>query len=195
MQSNEQLFSSQSTTASNRNRRQQFINSLIVVNNDTNELQQIAPIKARQLINSYNSITTILGCWQSKLKASHRNGYTRVNLRNTFTEDNRKLNVQPYLHQLALIATDRLDQLSATLGNSRYQISHLCHNGKCFNPDHLVVESSRNNKKRNSCQGHQIIVHKEMTYHPCAHGRVEARRKCILPVLYLQDGYHVNTSQ
>ncbi|KAK9348037.1 hypothetical protein V1522DRAFT_347391, partial [Lipomyces starkeyi] len=75
----------------------------------------------------------------------------------------------------ALIATILRDQLTATLRSNIYHRSHLFYNGKCFNPEHLVVESSRNNKKRNSCHGHKIIVHKGLTYHPCSHGRVEAK--------------------
>ncbi|KAK9249849.1 hypothetical protein V1507DRAFT_469462 [Lipomyces tetrasporus] len=45
---------------------------------------------------------------------------------------------------MALIANGRHDELRATLHGHSYDVSHLCHNRKCFNPEHLVVESRQN---------------------------------------------------
>ncbi|KAK9389276.1 hypothetical protein V1515DRAFT_518487, partial [Lipomyces mesembrius] len=63
-----------------------------------------------------------------------------------------------------------------------YDVSHLCHNRKCFNPEQLIVELRTNNQRRQICNGHRSF-----SYHPCAHGGVEKMRKCILPVQHLQD--------
>ncbi|KAK9311664.1 zinc-binding loop region of homing endonuclease [Lipomyces starkeyi] len=93
----------------------------------------------------------------------------------------------PRLHQIALIADNRRDELKTTLGSYSYDVSHLCHNRKCFNPEHLIVESRTNNQRRRICNGHKILVHDGFSYHPCAHGSVEKMRKCILPVQHLQD--------
>ncbi|KAK9371929.1 uncharacterized protein V1513DRAFT_286700 [Lipomyces chichibuensis] len=114
MDTSEEQLSSQSTTASDRDRREQFIDGLATVNSDANELDRITPVMALKLINSYRHITTNIGCWESGLKPCHKAGYTRVNLRNTFV-GNSNLNVRPLLYQIALIATDRYGHLTATL--------------------------------------------------------------------------------
>ncbi|KAK9343354.1 zinc-binding loop region of homing endonuclease-domain-containing protein, partial [Lipomyces starkeyi] len=88
---------------------------------------------------------------------------------------------------VALVAYNRRDELEANLGQSNYDISHLCHNGNCFNPEHLIVESSTNNLRRRICNGQKVLVHSEFSYHPCPHGRIEKLRKCILPLHYLED--------
>ncbi|KAK9245420.1 zinc-binding loop region of homing endonuclease, partial [Lipomyces tetrasporus] len=87
---------------------------------------------------------------------------------------------------IALIADNRRDELNATLGGSNYDISHLCHNGKCFNPEHLIAESGANNQRRKICNGQRILVHDGFSYHPCPR-RVEKLRKCILPLHRLKD--------
>ncbi|KAK9487997.1 hypothetical protein V1527DRAFT_403015 [Lipomyces starkeyi] len=72
------------------------------------------------------------------------------------------------------------DELRATLYGYGYDVSHLCHNRKCFNPENLVVESRLNNRRRQACSGHKILVGDGFSYHPCAQGSVEKMRKCIL---------------
>ncbi|KAK9490393.1 zinc-binding loop region of homing endonuclease, partial [Lipomyces doorenjongii] len=89
---------------------------------------------------------------------------------------------------LAVIATNRGDELKTTLdrsSRSRFEVSHLCHNGKCFNPAHLI-RSTTNNLRRTSCNGHKVITYGNFTYHPCTHYGVEKMRKCILPTLRLE---------
>ncbi|KAK9249046.1 zinc-binding loop region of homing endonuclease-domain-containing protein, partial [Lipomyces tetrasporus] len=89
---------------------------------------------------------------------------------------------------VALIADNRRDELKMTLGSYSFDISHLCHNRKCFNPEHLVVESRRTNNRRQSCNGRKILVAgDDFSYHPCAHGSVEKMRKCILPEHHVGD--------
>ncbi|KAK9236996.1 zinc-binding loop region of homing endonuclease [Lipomyces kononenkoae] len=55
------------------------------------------------------------------------------------------------LHQIVLVADDRREELNQTLRSDSHDISHLCHNRKCFNPEHLVVESRLNNRRRQRC--------------------------------------------
>ncbi|KAK9240565.1 zinc-binding loop region of homing endonuclease-domain-containing protein, partial [Lipomyces kononenkoae] len=79
------------------------------------------------------------------------------------------------------------EELRVTLGSNSFNISHLCHNRTCFNPEHLVVESRSNNMRRQACNGHKVLVGDDFSYHPCSHGSVEKMRKCILPVEHGQD--------
>lgn len=105
-----------------------------------------------------------------------------------------KEGVQIYLHQLTLIADHREDELKAAIDPERdMQVSHLCHEGRCFNPAHLVVEDSNLNKEQNTCQGHYIIKHGGMSWHPCAHAREGVRKRCILPEMTLGDGWFSNS--
>ncbi|KAJ8096646.1 zinc-binding loop region of homing endonuclease-domain-containing protein [Lipomyces tetrasporus] len=154
---------------------------------DANKFDHITPAMAQQLINTYRAVTTDLGCWESNLNRDKR-GYVPVHRRNLLSKG------RIHMHQLALIATDRGAELKTTLGNTSFNVSHLCHNGICFNPDHLVVESERNNFKRRTCVGHKVILYGDSEHHPCRHDEVETMRKCILPLLRLEAGDHVNGS-
>lgn len=149
------------------------------------------------LIAKRTEITTGLECWLAGGEPSHDNGYKAVNLSNTSSREdghtNEKIGIKKmYLHHLALVADDRRDELSwCTQANNIFQVSHLCHNGGCFNPRHLLVEESERNKARNSCQGHEIIEYSgwgPMRYNPCPHGG-ERREyvKCILPTRFIDE--------
>ena len=37
--------------------------------------------------------------------------------------------------------------------NERWEVSHLCHNNSCANPEHLIAERVSSNKDRNGCAG------------------------------------------
>ncbi|KAK9386856.1 hypothetical protein V1515DRAFT_580554 [Lipomyces mesembrius] len=56
-----------------------------------------------------------------------------------------------------------------------------------FNPEHLIVESKSDNRKRQSCKGKTIIVYQGFTAHPCEHGSVDGLHKCILPAQNRHD--------
>ena len=51
-----------------------------------------------------------------------------------------------YIHHLAWYATDH-DMPKPV----EEHLSHLCHNSRCFNPDHLTVESPQLNNDRKGC--------------------------------------------
>jgi Zinc-binding loop region of homing endonuclease len=160
-------------------------------------LKNVSPAWAQSLIDrNYRRPprTTALGCWITNNAPAHPNGYVKVNLRNTYYGES-KLEIQPFLHQLSVVAKGRGSQLPVT-ANGEYEISHLCHNGGCFNPEHLVIEPSALNKARNSCKGsHIICVEGVIEVNPCPHwddrvwygGRDGPRRCCVLPALKLTE--------
>ncbi|KAK9374952.1 uncharacterized protein V1513DRAFT_55562 [Lipomyces chichibuensis] len=94
-------------------------------------LDEITPLMANQIINSHHHRTTSLGCWESQAKP-HHSGYAIVSVSIGFTTN---------LHLIALIADNRHGELKTALGRSNFDVSHLCHNRTCFNPEHLIVES------------------------------------------------------
>jgi hypothetical protein len=38
------------------------------------------------------------------------------------------------------------------------EVSHRCHNNRCVNPDHMLLETVANNKARNGCAGHGMCA-------------------------------------
>lgn len=47
-----------------------------------------------------------------------------------------------------------------------YTVSHLCHQGSCFNPQHLVLEDLATYKSRNACPGVSRCTHKPLCLIP-----------------------------
>jgi hypothetical protein len=152
-----------------------------------------------------HSRNNALGCWFSGRSASHKD-YVKVNwTKLAHPTTGRPLEVQPYIHQLSIVASGRGDHLHRAgtggthqvrksllsgdagqmLNRKCEQVSHLCHNGGCYNPNHLVVEPKELNLARNSCQGRYILVGTDKTtIHPCEHwnwGGKGEYKHCILP--------------
>lgn len=126
-----------------------------------------------------------LGCWFSGNRPSHKS-YVKVNLRNTKhpLDDRRMIGIQMFVHQLAIIADGRGNQLGLTTVGQGSEVSHLCHNGACFNPGHLVVEPRELNQARNACQRRRVVRCADGTVlHPCSHWTWTggSARECILP--------------
>lgn len=169
-------------------------------------LQLITTNHARALITARRTeITKDLECWVAGNEPAHENGYKAVNLANTKSQADGAGDVKiglrkVYLHHLALIADDRRDELGwCTQANNLFQVSHLCHNGGCFNPAHLKVEESWRNKQRNSCQGHEILSYSgwgPLKYHPCSHGgELNEFHRCLLPTRFItESGSYRNSS-
>lgn len=136
-----------------------------------------------ELLKRYRQRTNATDCWMSNLAPGHPNGYVKVNLRNSPVPGNpdEKIGVSPWLHQLAIIASGRGPTLRLTTG-AEFHVSHLCHNGSCFNPAHVVVEESELNEKRKGCQGLYVMKLPDGTViDPCVHWTVGWRLHCILP--------------
>lgn len=137
-----------------------------------------------------------LGCWLSEKEPSHDAGYTKMNLRNTLRPGGSGVLIgcQPWLHQLAVIAGGRGACLLNTTDGS-HEVSHRCHNARCFNPDHVVVETSTLNHLRSSCRGAYILECAccGTVFNPCRHACSEHHLECILPRRVLEGGrYHIN---
>lgn len=114
-------------------------------------------------------------------------GHTKITIRNS-TYYGSQLSITPYLHQLGIVAKGEAGQLRDCRRGGSQEVSHLCGNGRCFNPAHLTVESARLNEKRQTCQGQYSIGFAGYTYHPCPPGREEKHLTCILPHACLPPG-------
>ncbi|KAK9368388.1 zinc-binding loop region of homing endonuclease-domain-containing protein [Lipomyces kononenkoae] len=97
---------------------------------DSHPTDKITQTKATELVNSYHLMTMTLGCWESGTKP-HAKGYLFVTL--SYAGEC----IRVGLHQLALIADNRRAELKMSLGSYSFDVSHLCHNRKCFNAEHL----------------------------------------------------------
>lgn len=173
--------------------------SRIPVGVNYQQAQLISQDHAQALIMARRTeITTELKCWICGNEPAHENGYKVVNLLNTNTQvgghpPNTKIGIKKmYMHHLALIADGRVNELGwCTQASKKFQVSHLCHNGGCVNPGHLMVEESTLNKDRNSCQEHEIIEYSgwgPMRYNPCRHGgERNVYKKCILPTRHITE--------
>jgi hypothetical protein len=139
-------------------------------------------------------------CWVSSLASGHERGYVKKNWRNTPHPLTRQpIGANPYLHQLAVVAGGNGRLLAATAAGTHevsaagsksikwrgltiLQVSHLCHNPRCFRPSHVVVETRAENLARNSCQGHVVVTAPDGTViNPCWHWQTGVRKACILP--------------
>lgn len=130
-----------------------------------------------------------LDCWMTDNVAAHETGYVKVNLRNTQRPGGGgKIGVSPWAHQLAIVAKGRGARLQAVAGGG-FNVSHLCHNAGCFNPEHVDVEEAEVNRARNSCQTSVVFTAPDgTTFHPCPHHSLGSlRRSCILPRINVQN--------
>lgn len=90
-------------------------------------------------------------CFISKNCARKENGYQRLSFLG--------VNASPYLfsvpafqsRKLAATAMRSADPRTGAVVKNRVQVSHLCHIKKCFNPEHLMVESRAVNLARRRC--------------------------------------------
>nr|BAB87243.1 His-Cys box homing endonuclease [Coemansia mojavensis] len=151
--------------------------------------KQITANQAQQIVHGHIAkITKGRNCWKPTTKPTHRNGYCQINLRHTLLDaSDKKIGRCIYLHHLSLVAANKAHELTRlNAGKKRLQVSHLCHRGWCFNPEHLVVESQRLNAKRNNCKGNNIfITNNGVTINPCPHGKNGIRPSCILPIKHI----------
>jgi hypothetical protein len=83
-------------------------------------------------------------CWQSSL-ASQGSGYCQIQLNGSGYGDTKGY----YLcHLWSMRYHNRIPDSLPYLDPD---CSHRCHNKRCCNPDHLIFEEGRNNKRRNVC--------------------------------------------
>lgn len=189
------------TSDSTLEERQYFLSTLSTAEEPASKAQwdiitvEFAVDQCNRYRQQIQNITTPnpLGCWVSPLAQGHNAGYTKINLRNTKI-NGKTVGFQPWLHQLALIGAGRREELYGALKGSGKEVSHLCHNAACFNPNHLVVEPAADNKDRNTCHGHKTVRYRDFVYNPCRHGKGAQRKRCLLPEEeYLDGGYYINS--
>ena len=89
--------------------------------------------------------TNAKGCWLHQGRQNEVNGYISVrSMRSpTFLSQQR-------VHLLAVMAWHERGSVKRLL-DRKTEVSHRCHEVTCFNPDHLVVETHRENVKRMQC--------------------------------------------
>jgi hypothetical protein len=93
-------------------------------------------------VNAYHDVTTQpLGCWLTT-KVNPDGNRIRLNV----TDGGKKTMI--YMSHLAIIASGRKLEQYRVVKHGQWQVSHLCHNPLCFNPEHLVVESEGQNQVR-----------------------------------------------
>jgi hypothetical protein len=95
----------------------------------------------------------------------------------------------PQLSHLAVVAAGRSSTLRAVAQRSafgrQYHASHLCGNARCWNPDHVYVESEAVNEARKTCQGRKSTVCGcGSVWNPCPHVFMEGScgKACIIAV-------------
>lgn len=124
-----------------------FLNSLPLPTGHPNFI--ITSTQAANVLASKRTFTSPLGCWMNG--ASYDGGYGTYKSPRLGTTGEK---VQWKLHQVALVADGRVHQRRICAVGSGYEISHLCHNPRCFNPGHLVVET----RQRNLVSGSSFFV-------------------------------------
>lgn len=72
----------------------------------------------------------------------------------------------------------RREQLREAIKHTTLEISHLCNNKSCANPDHLFAETSARNKERNTCE--VVVKLNEKLYDICRHEPKCVRTKRVL---------------
>lgn len=134
------------------------------------------------------------GCWMKTAVGSAGDLYDSVNWRNTVRPNpngtnglpgGQKIGYPVKLHHLAVVAAGRGQDLLAVAkvspGGYRYEVSHLCNNAKCFNPDHIRVETKLANDARKACAKSSQLLLDGSVMNPCTHDQ-EFGWKCVMPI-------------
>lgn len=89
--------------------------------------------------------------------------------------------VEFYVHHLLWMQ----QQGWARIVPEAYEVSHLCHQTKCLQPEHVCVETAREHDDRDACKGKEIVIacfgNHQATRNPCTH-----EPPCILPIVHLE---------
>lgn len=144
------------------------------------QLAQLGPENQRWVeIGCWMEVQLVQGVSQTKFRPA-------VNLRNTARPGSfppRNIGVSPRLYHLALIGKGEGYQLRSTSEHGGFDVSHLCHNTACFNPDHLVIERREANIARGCCAGaYNYKLADGSMIETCPHWDVAPRVPCVLPV-------------
>ena len=186
------------TSDDTRNQRLEYLNNVMLAE-DITDFSALTQEHAMRILDKtatlpddeVDSDAKQLGCRLAALAPGHRYGYLKKNLRKTHGLDGILIGMNLWLHQVAAVAAGMGELLGKCKrrGKNSYQVSHLCHRTNCFEPSHLIIETSSDNMQRNNCARHFEIMVGSTTIHPCPHGATLASRlKCILPARRLAVG-------
>jgi len=103
-------------------------------------------------------------CWECQL-ATQGSGYCQFNLNGSSYGDQQGF----YLIHLWSMRHHKIYPSAEVVQSGDVDCSHLCHNKRCCNPDHLTWESGRNNKRRNVCPHIVDQADQEMLICPYIH--------------------------
>jgi hypothetical protein len=108
---------------------------------------------AEELLASYKKKMTInsRGCW-IPTKKPRPDGYVRFsvtkgNAKTAFGIDEPEKETTYYLHHLSFLVENDWNLPERHVDH----VSHLCSDPRCFNPEHLLIESPKQNNSRKNC--------------------------------------------
>jgi len=108
-------------------------------------------------------ITNVTGRFSQNAK-----GYIQIKVKTPhLSTDTSKTNTKVQLHQLIAWNhpdAEKRDIFRDAIQKGEKELSHLCGNKRCANPDHLAIEDSFTNKSRWGCPAVIIINNKQ---YPC----------------------------
>lgn len=87
---------------------------------------------------------TGVGCWQ--LECSAPQGYGTIHINSKDAKIDKRINAHRLMFKLFN------PDVNLSLGDRKMQVSHRCHKNMCVNPNHLVLESDKDNKDRDGCR-------------------------------------------
>jgi hypothetical protein len=121
--------------------------TFLLVNMQLSEVD-IARLKTK--IETNSAFDPTRGCRLWKLSASAKGGYPQMKVSNIYCVDGTFIAVKQFrTHRLVCLLWKCGGNL---LGGVDLEASHICHEKRCVNPDHLVMESRQENMKRQSCR-------------------------------------------
>lgn len=101
-------------------------------------------------------------CW--KLSKGENENVTGDQYKIMYKTGGKTRYFKPKIHRMWFYGSETT--IKAAEDHKRYTVSHLCHGGKCVNPDHLVLESLAVNKSRNVCPGQPRCNHTPQCIQP-----------------------------
>lgn len=101
------------------------------------------------------ALTTSGGCWLAKPENSRTYCTVKPPVNNVLNP--RGLTKTQSVHRLAIRAWGSHEQNVAMLV-LLWEASHLCHQRRCCNPQHLVIETHRSNERRKPCWVKKVCV-------------------------------------
>lgn len=105
--------------------------------------------------------STGLSCW---IIPNSTPGFTGGQYKIAYKIQGKTLYFKPKKHRMWFYGCS--NNIAKAETHSEYTVSHLCHNGNCLNPRHLVLESLAVNKSRNVCPGPTNCNHKPLCLVP-----------------------------